>query len=211
MLVTRVTQEHTDLLGAQLIGIGEKSLAEVESALRPIVQSDNPQAQDYLLPSFMVVPEMLAARIGLKGDHFTWKFHLADGKEISTGLVAIHDGAKQPWSALEEIAKPAPDSRHWITKRPHGVIHACLTDIVNDPHETIAQFAETLFATVDATPPATLALDLRDNRGGDNTLDDAIVRGAIRAKRLWEPGRFFVLINPGTFSAASNLVTLLER
>ena len=70
MLVTRVTQEHTDLLGAQLIGIGEKSLAEVESALRPIVQSDNPQAQDYLLPSFMVVPEMLAARIGLKGDHF---------------------------------------------------------------------------------------------------------------------------------------------
>ena len=114
-------------------------------------------------------------------------------------------------SALDEIAKPAPDSRHWITKLPHGVIHARLTDILNDPHETIAQFAETLFATVDATPAATLALDLRDNRGGDNTLDDAIVRGAIRAKRLWEPGRFFVLINPGTFSAASNLATLLER
>ena len=68
VLVTRATHEHKDLLGAQLVGIGEKSLAEVESALRPIVQSDNPQSQDYLLPSFIVVPELLAAaEIGPNG------------------------------------------------------------------------------------------------------------------------------------------------
>ena len=212
VVVTRATHEHKDLLGAQLVGIGDTSLADLEAALRPIVQGDNPQSRDYLSPSFIVVPELLAAAgIGPMGDRFTWRFRLTGGKEISPELVAIHDSAAQQWDALDEIAKPAPDSRHWITKLPHGVIHARLTDILNDPHETIAQFAETLFATVDATPAATLALDLRDNRGGDNTLDDAIVRGAIRAKRLWEPGRFFVLINPGTFSAASNLVTLLER
>ncbi len=212
MVVTRATQEHKDLLGAQLIGIGDKSLAEVEAALRPVVQGDNPQSQDYLLPSFMVVPELLAA-VGIvpKDEHLRWRFRLADGKEISPELAAIRDGGPSQWVALDEIAKPTPDSRHWIEKLPHGVIHARVTDILDDPHETMAQFADKLFATVEATPDATLVLDLRNNRGGDNTLDDAIVRGAIRAKKLWEPGRFFVLINSGTFSAASNLVTLLER
>jgi hypothetical protein len=212
MVVTRATQEHKDLLGAQLIGIGDKSIAEVEASLRPIVHGDNAQSLDYLLPSFIVVPELLAAvGVAPPEGHLAWRFRLADEKEISRQLVAIHDGAALQWNALDEIVKPAPDRRHWITKLPSGVIHARLTDILNDPHETVAQFADTLFAMADATPDATLALDLRDNRGGDNTLDDAIVRGAIRTKRLWEPGRFFVLINTGTFSAASNLVTLLER
>jgi hypothetical protein len=212
MLVTRATQEHKDLLGAQLIGIGDKSIAEIKAALRPIVHGDSPQSVDYLLPSVMVVPELLTA-VGLAPleGHLAWRFRLADQKEISRELVAIHGGAALQWNALDVIVKPAPDSRHWITKLPSGVIHARLTDILNDPHETVAQFADTLFAMIDANPDATLALDLRDNKGGDNTLADAIVRGAIRTKRLWEPGRFFVLINTGTFSAASNLVTLLER
>ena len=212
LVVTRATEEHKDLLGAQLIGIGDKSIAEVETALRPIVQGDNATSQDYLLPSFMVVPELLTAvGVAPHDGHLAWRFRLADEKEISRELVAIHGGATLQWSALDEIVKPAPDSRHWITKLPDGVIHARLTDILNDPHETVPQFADAFFAAAEATPDATLALDLRDNRGGDNTLDDAIVRGAIRAKKLWEPGRFFVLINAGTFSAASNLVTLLER
>src|SRR5262249_4632039 len=74
-----------------------------------------------------------------------------------------------------------------------------------------AQFAVSLFAEVDAPPEATLILDLRDNNGGDNTLNDTIVRAAIRSPKVWQPGRFFVLINGGTFSAAINLATLLER
>ena len=212
VVVTRATQEHKDLLGAQLIGIGDNSIAEVEAALRPFVHGDSAQSQDYLLPSFMVVPELLtAAGIAPLEGHLAWRFRLADEKEISRELVAIHGGVALQWNALDEIMKPAPDSRHWITKLPSGVIHARLTDILNDRHETVAQFADKLFAMAEATPDTTLALDLRDNRGGDNTLADAIVRGAIRTKSLWEPGRFFVLMNPGTFSAASNLVTLLER
>ena len=173
---------------------------------------DSAQSQDYLLPSFMVVPELLVAvGVAPPDGHLAWRFRLADEKEMSRELGAIHGGAALQWNALNQITKPAPDSRHWITKLPSGVIHARLTDILNDPHETVAQFADKLFAMAEATPDATLALDLRDNRGGDNTLADAIVRGTIRTKSLWEPGRFFVLINTRTFSAASNLVTLLER
>lgn len=191
LVVTRVTQEHKDLLGAQLIGIGDKSLPEVEAALRPIVAADNIGAQDYLLPSFIVVPELLrAVGVAPRSGDLTWRFRLTDKKEISPGLAAVHDDVPLQWRALDEIAKPAPDSRHWFTMLPHGLIHARLTDILADPHETIAQFADKLFAAVEATPDATLVLDLRDNPGGDNTLDDALVRGAIRAKRLWNRGVF---------------------
>ena len=82
LVVTRATHEHKDLLGAQLVGIGDTSLADLEAALRPIVQGDNPQSRDYLSPSFIVVPEFLlaAAGIGPMGDRFTWRFRLTGGE-----------------------------------------------------------------------------------------------------------------------------------
>jgi hypothetical protein len=160
----------------------------------------------------MVIPEVIAA-VGIAplADHVRWMFRRPDGKEVSRDLAVIRNSEPEKWIALTETARPAPERRHWLTKLPNGIIHAHLAEILSDPDETVADFAEKVFTAVDTSPDATLVLDLRDNPGGDNTLNDPIVRGAIRARRLWEPGRFFVLINPGTFSAASNLVTLLER
>jgi hypothetical protein len=212
LVVTRATAENKDLLGAEWIGIGNQSAPTIEAAVRPLVHGDNRNQRDYLLPNFIVVPEVLeGVGITAKTDPVPWKFRLADGKEVSRNLAAIPDVKSLKWVELTETGRPSVDSRHWLKKLPHGVIYARLTDILNDPHETVEQFAQKLFAEVESAPDAILVLDVRDNPGGDNTLDDAIVRGAIRSKRLWEPGSFFVLINPGTFSAASNLVTLLER
>ncbi len=41
LVVTRASEEHKDLLGALVLRIEEKPLAEVESALRPLVHGDN--------------------------------------------------------------------------------------------------------------------------------------------------------------------------
>jgi hypothetical protein len=212
LVVTRASEEHKDLLGALVLRIEEKPLAEVESALRPLVHGDNEYERDYLLPDFVVVPELLAA-VGIAPNrgNTSWTFRLSNEELISRTLVPVRNGAPLEWSYLNKSSKPPPNERHWFNKLPNGLIYARLTDILNDSKETVAQFAESLFSEIDATPRATLVLDLRDNPGGDNTLNDAIVRAAIRSKKLWEPGRFFVLINAGTFSAASNLTVLLER
>lgn len=212
LLVTRTTPEQQDLLGAELTGIGEHSIAEVDAAISPMVHADNPFAKSYLIPDFMVIPEILAAaQILPLADHGLLKFRLANGENLSRDLAAVHDSAPTKWIELRKIDRPAPETRLRITRLPNGIIVAHLAEILSDPHETVQEFSEKVFAAVERISGAVLVLDLRNNPGGDNTLDDAIVRGAIRSKRVWEPGRFFVLINPGTFSAASNLVSLLDR
>jgi hypothetical protein len=212
LVVTRASEEYKDLLGAQLVSVGEKPIAEVDSALRPLVHGDNEYQRDYLLPNFLVVPEPLAA-VGITSnrENPSWTFRLANGKQVARNLAPVHADAPTKWCYLNDSSKPRPNQRHWFEKLADGLIYARLTDILDDENETVAQFADSLFSAVDATPNATLVLDLRDNPGGDNTFNDAIVRGAIRSKKLWEPGRFFVVTNAGTFSAATNLTVLLER
>jgi len=208
--VTQTTEEHADLLGALALAIHEKAIAQAEYAIRPLVYGDNAHQQDYLLPQFLAIPELLAAvKLTPEAGNVLWTFRLPDGKQVSRSL---HPVDREPikWSFLPKSSSQS-EKRHWFTKSSDGLIYARLTDIQNDPKESVEQFAESVFAELAATPNSTLILDLRDNQGGDNTLNDAIVRAAIRSPKVWEPGRFFVLINGGTFSAASNLVTLLER
>jgi hypothetical protein len=211
LVVTRASAEHKNLLGALVLKIEEKPVAEAESALGPLVHCDNEYERGYLLPEFLVVPELLAA-VGISPNrgNTSWTFRLSNQEVVSRTLVPVSSGGPLEWSYLNSSWKPRVE-RHWFNKLPDGPIYARLTDILNDPKETVAQFAKSLFSEVDAVPEAPLVLDLRDNQGGDNTLNDSIVRAAIRSKKVWEPGRFFVLTNGGTFSAASNLTALLER
>jgi C-terminal processing protease CtpA/Prc len=54
-------------------------------------------------------------------------------------------------------------------------------------------------------------LDLRRNHGGDNTLNDAVIRDLSTRAQFNRRGRLFVLVGRETFSAAQNLATRLER
>jgi len=210
LVVTRTTEQQQDLLGAVVEAIQEKPTTTVEAEMRPLVHGDNEHQRDYLLPQFLVIPELLTAmNVTPEPANVSWTFRLPDGKQVSRRLSDI-GSVPVKWSLLSRSAFP-PEKQHSFRKLEDGLISARLTAILNDQQESVAQFADSLFAEIESTPNATLSLDLRDNQGGDNTLNDAIVRAAIRSRKVWEPGRFFVLINGGTFSAAINLATLLER
>jgi len=128
LLVTRTASEEKDLLGAELTGIGEHSIAEVEAAVLPTVHADNPFAKSYLMPDFMVISEILAAvRILPLANHGLWKFRLANGEDLSRDFPPVHDSAPMKWIELRRIDRPAPESRHWIMRLPNGIIAAVHT------------------------------------------------------------------------------------
>jgi hypothetical protein len=64
--------------------------------------------------------------------------------------------------------------------------------------------------TLAEQPPQAVLIDLRGNIGGDNSLIDPLVRLLVRNRALWAPGRLFVAIDGGTYSAAIRLATALE-
>src|SRR6185503_8244821 len=87
---------------------------------------------------------------------------------------------------------------------------ARINTVQNAPGETLAQFASRLKAEIAATRPAKLAIDLRQNRGGDGTLIPPLIRAIIQSESIDQRGRLFVLIGPATFSAAQMLTDAFE-
>jgi hypothetical protein len=81
---------------------------------------------------------------------------------------------------------------------------------MDDSTETVDAFAAALFDHVERSGAERLVLDLRGNVGGNGFLNRPLMLGIVRARRLWNPGALFVLIDRGTFSAALMLAAELE-
>src|SRR5262245_52609239 len=93
-VVTRTSKEHQDLLGGLVVAVAGKPITQVASAIRPMVYGDSEQQRDYLLPRFLVIPELLvAANIARDSAKVSWTIRQADGKELSRELAAIGDQA----------------------------------------------------------------------------------------------------------------------
>ena len=56
-----------------------------------------------------------------------------------------------------------------------------------------------------------VAIDLRLNRGGNNTLIVPLIRALIQSERIDHKDRLFAIIGPATFSAAQMLAGALEK
>jgi tetratricopeptide (TPR) repeat protein len=80
----------------------------------------------------------------------------------------------------------------------------------NKPDETIASFSAKLEAFADSHPVDRLALDVRQNSGGNNYYNAPLIRSLLHA-RLDARGKLFLIIGRSTFSAAQNLVNDLRR
>jgi tetratricopeptide (TPR) repeat protein len=105
-----------------------------------------------------------------------------------------------------------PGNKFWFAYlAPARALYVQFSEVGNKPDQTVAQFADSLFAFARAHPVDRLVLDLRLNGGGNGALNRPLVLGLIRADSLGGRGHLFVLIGRRTFSAAQFLVSDLER
>ncbi len=90
-------------------------------------------------------------------------------------------------------------------------MYAQINAVANAGDETMAAFCSRLFATTDSVAAERLVIDLRLNNSGDNTLNRPCVHDLIRATRVNQSGKLFVIIGRLTFSAAMSLAVDIER
>lgn len=89
-------------------------------------------------------------------------------------------------------------------------VYVQVNQIGNKENESMEAFANRLLAFVDANPVDRLALDLRLNRGGNGEFNRPLLRAIIKASKIDQRGKLFVLIGRSTWSAAQFLVNNLE-
>ncbi len=216
LYVIRADSAHRDLLGARVVSLGGKPIAQVMAAVEPAIQRDNDSQVRDLMPTWLVVPEILHARgVIASVERVPIAVERADGRRIDAELFPVPSGTRVAWLSARTGDPPLrdrnPERSHWFTRVPNTrTIYARYRQVMDDPDETVAQFADSLFAAIEAAKADQLVLDLRGNVGGDGGLNRPLVRHLIRCDRLQRPGAMWALIDRGTFSAAIMMAADLE-
>lgn len=221
LFVQKAAPEYAEIVGGKVLRIGNLSAEEAFKIVGQAAFADNEMGVKEITPVMLSVPEVLAG------------FKVIDDKQKLS--LTIESGGKQktveirPTATLETLFRPPAN---WIDAAPvtnqalflkdrrnsywfeylkdRRLLYVQHNEIANKQDEPVADFYKRVLAFAETNPVETFVMDLRFNGGGNNFLNRPVIIDLIKSK-LNRRGKFFVIIGRETFSAAQNLVNLLER
>jgi hypothetical protein len=220
MFIRSVAPEYRRFAGARLVDVGGISVDTLVQRLRPYTHGDNEMTIRDVLPSRLVLAEVLHIIGGSPSStEARFRFEFVDGSTESITLHPIPTSASTAaWLTARDTSAPPPlylghpNLNYWLEYIDSlRTMYAQMNAVANADDETMAAFCSRLFATTDSVAAERLVIDLRLNNGGDNTLNRPCVHALIRATRVNQSGRLFVIVGRLTFSAAMNLAVDIER
>jgi len=123
------------------------------------------------------------------------------------GWVDARDATKQP----APLWLKDPTNKFWFQYLPEArALYVQLNQIGNKEDETMESFSKRWLDFVETHAVDRLVLDLRLNRGGNGDFNRPVLRALIKATKIDQKGKLFVLIGRSTWSAAQFLVNNLE-
>jgi hypothetical protein len=222
------------MVGARVVAIGNTPADSAVARVASLISKDNKQWISAVAPHLLNRAEVLhALRLSdrIDGARLTVE---RNGRRTTHTVAALSD-VPPPWHGLPFLPRYSDD---WVDARDDAGMPAPLHQrtfpemyafelvpdrrllyigfhqVMNRPGDesALAFFQRAMaYAREHAASIDRIVLDLRHNTGGDGSLLDPIVREIVRTREVDQPGRFFVLIGPRTFSAAIALATQLER
>lgn len=227
------TREFEELLGARVLGLGGFPVDEAIVRVRPVLMGDNAWSRRALLGPTLVIGEVLHA-LGLGESPTSVAVTLVDseGRVRTVRLDSQRDDAIRDFVlgynfvGLEadpdrfvtvESRLPTPpvwrsrDDAYWFRiLESHQTLFVQINQMDDRGEETLAElFARALQAGHSAGAER-LVIDLRRNDGGSH-IHNPLVHAILRDREFNESGSLFVLIGPGTFSAAQTFASALEE
>jgi len=200
--VVETSDDHRNLLGAEVRALGGIPISQVLARLRPFSPlGETEWSYRGDLPALLNRPEILAAAGLPAASRQAWTFRLPTG-EMSTVRLEPGPFTRQERAALGD--RPPLWEAH--TGEPFWSLAWPASDTlyVNfRTYEGLAENAASLGRRLDAERPARLVLDLRDNGGGDYEEGRRLLIPEV-VKRPWinREGALYVLVGRNTFSAA---------
>ncbi len=231
LFVVATTPNHADLLGAQLLQIGDHDIDHVLDAFDPLIARDNDNAQWFkaCLPDWLIQTSALHA-LGLIAhpDQVPLTIRALDGETRAVTL------APDPEWPARKIRNEPPFSAGWVSfhesldspvphylrntglpfwfdyLRDEGIVYVQFNSVGDTATETLDAFGKRLYTFVDANPVDRLVLDMRWNGGGNTLQEWPFLRQIIANHKTNQRGSLFVIIGRGTFSAAQNGINFLD-
>lgn len=209
------------LLGGRLVAIDGRSAEEVVERIRPTIHADNEMQINHHLPMHLVLPELLHARgVARSVDRASFEIESRHGSVETVLLSPVAEGATVGWAALasgptggppELLARQYNDENFWFTHvASRRLIYVQFNTVYDTEGETIRQFSQRLSGILRQAPDAALVIDLRRNRGGDQSLSLPLLHAVIKSSQN-RAGRLFTIVGRTTFSAAMTFALQMEE
>ena len=229
LYVRAAHESQRSLVGARVLRIGDKDVSDAYATVKQMIGRDNEQGARYWAPYLLAMPEVLHAfritrtlddvPLTLMTDHGqeVISLHALAPVEIMSGDKVAQFNRRTGWIDVRDLSgKPDPpwlrgavDAFHF--ERLGALLYLQINTVANTPEETLAHFATRLHDEIAVARPEKVVIDLRLNRGGDNTLIAPLVRALIQSERIDRKDRLFCIVGPATFSAAQMLAGTLEK
>lgn len=229
LYIRATEQEQRSLLGARVLRIGNLSVEDAYAAAKTMIGHENEGGARYWAEYLLAMPEVLETLhitsrvedvpLTLATEHGTARvtLHPSDPVEIMSGDISTLFCRRQGWVDARD-SYPGPDPL-WLRdinvpfhlEHVGDLLYVQINTVGNGKNETLAHFAQRLHDEIAVTRPDKVAIDLRQNRGGNNTLIPPFIRSIIQSESIDRPGHLFGIIGPATFSAAQNLTDALEE
>ena len=221
LFVLGASGEHADVAGWRVVRIGGREASQVLASIEPYVSRDNQMGVTFVTPALATRPTMLH-HLGLVEEDGAVEFEFEDhgGKRHTRRVVPIAPASAgtTTWARARDGAQtPVPlylqnqSAQYWFEHLPEqDLVYFQLNQIASNPEEPIDQFIPRLFEYIETNNVGHLVIDLRLNGGGNSYLNSNLTDALIRAERINDPQRLFVITGRRTFSAAMNLTTDID-
>jgi Tetratricopeptide repeat len=228
LFIVAADSRFSDLLGAQVIRVGNHSVEEVLQTLDPLISRDNPAAPQVMGPMRMRNVPILAG-LGLIPDPRQLTLTVRDirGKTRTVILPADSDvPSRKLWDAypknwkrfVDTLPGPLPlylkdpFKDYWFEYLPDSkTVYLQWNHVHSDPAEPIGSFFDRVSQFIQGHPVEKLVVDMRWNNGGDTSLVPIVLSCLISDARIDRSAKLFLITGHRTFSAAQNAVTMITR
>lgn len=225
LFIQAASPENANIVGAKVLKIGNVSAEKAVEIVGEYVPKDNIYGIKNTAPMYLISPEVLQA-LGFIKDTEKVDLQLEkDSKQFSAELKPaglfpnfIGTEARKGWIDARDKAKnPTPlwlknqGNGFWFEYVPESkIFYVQLNQVLNKQDETVEAFFGRISEELNKNEVDKFILDIRLNGGGNNGLVPSIIRAIVKADKIDQKGKLFVIIGRQTFSAAQNLTNALE-
>jgi hypothetical protein len=207
-------------IGERVVALGATPIQAAVQKITPFLSVDNAMGVRMKAPVYLRFIEYLrAAGIDASENGVVVSLDGSHGKHQFTAKPAGFGGmGGRLFSSKIAGARPVPrylqhtNDNYWFEVLPDGAtVYFQFNQVMNEPGNTIEQFAARLQAALAASKIRNLIVDMRHNGGGNLNLFPPLLRSIITFQSSHEGAGLYVLTSRMTFSAAQVFINELDR
>jgi len=219
LFIVEASQDNQALIGSKIISIGDVPINEALAKTATLNARDNEMQHLWLSPYYISLPEVLTG-LGIINQTDNVPLTLINSDGVTEHITL--SGTEWTFNGFPKLPKltkaesplylAKSDQLFWLETLPqHNATFVQFNWVAERKEQTLKAFSQDLIDAINNSDFENLILDLRHNPGGNGSILPPLLRALVYFEAAKPEGKLYIITGRGTFSAAHNLLTNLNR